>query len=424
MFLGYFDFIAAVGIFLMFFYMLMRHSSTWLHKTHIGNVALAAMWPLCQYSVAASGEIDVRHTITAAMYVSIIILAHNWLLFVLQVSQYPVKLSMRVRLPLMVPMIVMLLAMIGEPVRAIFFKGIAGKATILEFGSLFWWLILYTFSYCIAAVILILIKLWKAPSFRRSPLVWMLFGYVSFIAAGMSDVYYNVIAYPRYDVVPGLSSLGLLIIICSFSMVFCIGEWANRAEASFLEEIHARNLALIERNEQLKQLSITDELTGSYNRRFFQQHLLREIDIARRHRTTFSILLIDVDNFKVINDTYGHLAGDSILVSLAELIRGSLRKSDVLARIGGEEFALYLPHTSAEAAAAMADRIRELIVHKTFPTQKGIVPVTVSIGVASTGERVQIDEDARAYLESMLERADAALYRAKAGGRNQIISAE
>ncbi len=424
MFASYIDFIAAVGLSVMFFYMLSKHSSTWLHRSHIGNIVLAAVWPLCQYSIAASGVPDVQYMITTLVYVSVIVLAHNWLLFVLRISPYPQKLHNRIRLPLLVPTVIVLAALIWEPAHELFIARTVDKKTIMEFGPLFWWCLFYMFSYLMAALVIAIVKLLTAPPYKRAPLIAVLVGCVSYIALGSADVYYNVIIYPQYGVVPGLTSLGLLIITGCFSIPFFRGEWVKRAEATHLEEIHAKHMALLERNEQLKQLSATDELTGCYNRRFFRQHLLREIDIERRHKTVFSILLIDVDNFKLINDTYGHATGDEILIQLSEAIRGTLRKSDVLARIGGEEFTIYLPHTSMEAAVVMADRIRQVVLHERFVSRKGEVPVTVSIGVSSASADDQQRENPHAYLDELMERADIALYKAKAEGRNRIVSAE
>src|SRR5690606_9228509 len=108
----------------------------------------------------------------------------------------------------------------------------------------------------------------------------------------------------------------------------------------------------------------------------------------------------------------------------SEAIRGTLRKSDVLARIGGEEFTIYLPHTSMEAAVVMADRIRQVVLHERFVSRKGEVPVTVSIGVSSASADDQQRENPHAYLDELMERADIALYKAKAEGRNRIVSAE
>lgn len=164
--------------------------------------------------------------------------------------------------------------------------------------------------------------------------------------------------------------------------------------------------------DRLRQLSDTDPLTGLANRRKLLKRLDEEISLSNRHAIPLSLMMLDLDHFKHINDTWGHLQGDDVLASLARHARDLLREEDLMARLGGEEFALVLPLTPRGHAERLAERLRRHIADHDF----GIGPgnVTASIGIAE--HRVG---DAR---DVLLERADENLYAAKRGGRNQVIS--
>lgn len=158
--------------------------------------------------------------------------------------------------------------------------------------------------------------------------------------------------------------------------------------------------------------AVTDGLTGLYNHAYLLQSLRREVNRARRHDLTFSLLMFDLDNFKQVNDTRGHLEGDRVLVKSAALIRESLRDIDVPARYGGEEFSVILPETPRAGARLAAERIRAR-VEEHFKKPKRGVAVTISGGIATFPEDAGSAED-------MLRRADEALYRSKAAGKNRI----
>ncbi|KQP50262.1 response regulator PleD [Methylobacterium sp. Leaf399] len=163
------------------------------------------------------------------------------------------------------------------------------------------------------------------------------------------------------------------------------------------------------------ELAITDGLTGLHNRRYLDSHLGGLFEEARLRQRPVSALLLDIDRFKTINDTYGHDAGDEVLRAFAERVRTHTRGIDIVARYGGEEIVIILPDADVAGAHIIAERIRERIEATPFLVQKGTrtVPVTVSIGVsARRGE----DDTAAA----MLKRADLALYRAKDSGRNRV----
>lgn len=168
-------------------------------------------------------------------------------------------------------------------------------------------------------------------------------------------------------------------------------------------------------NRRLEALATTDPLTRVLNRRALLDRLNAEVDRAKRYDSGLSMLLLDVDYFKQINDTAGHLAGDSVLRQLGALLEDAMRKVDVVARYGGEEFVAILPETSVEGGVAFAERLRERIEAQEFDVG-GAQPVhlTVSIGIATfPSARVDSTED-------LFARADEALYRAKSAGRNQV----
>ncbi len=158
--------------------------------------------------------------------------------------------------------------------------------------------------------------------------------------------------------------------------------------------------------------ALTDELTKLPNRRYMAQRFLQEMQRARRSKKGLAFLMMDLDHFKQVNDTYGHLQGDQVLAELAKIIIAGKRESDVAARYGGEEFALILHETSAEGAQILAERIRAAVEAATFP---GNLKLTVSIGVAATEDEAQFT--------SLMEKADEALYEAKEGGRNRVAMA-
>jgi len=169
--------------------------------------------------------------------------------------------------------------------------------------------------------------------------------------------------------------------------------------------------------KKLAELVIRDELTGISNRRHFMATLQREWDLARRHSSIGTLLLIDADGFKRVNDTYGHLCGDAVLREMAAVIGGSLRHVDLLARFGGEEFIVFLPHTDSFGALDVAERIRGRVQAAQVTWQGVQLSVTVSIGVAPIRRELPT-------LDWMIHEADTALYAAKAAGRNCVRTLE
>lgn len=180
-----------------------------------------------------------------------------------------------------------------------------------------------------------------------------------------------------------------------------------------------RTLMVVTRISRLEHDALTDPLTGAYNRRHLDQLLPKEISAALRHNHPLSVLLVDIDHFKSINDSHGHQAGDQALVSLSEIARKVLRTTDVFIRYGGEEFLVIAPHTPAEGAIQLAERLRQRIAENPLilpGNQSNIeTKITVSVGVASLADEVS---DAN----SLVNLADENLYRAKQEGRNRVVS--
>lgn len=168
-------------------------------------------------------------------------------------------------------------------------------------------------------------------------------------------------------------------------------------------------------NQKLEQLVRTDPLTGTANRRHFVEQLQIEIRRARRENAPLSLLMMDLDHFKRINDTWGHAAGDEVLRNFARIVGDLLRATDMFARLGGEEFALLLPNTEQDGAIEVALRILEVVRQQSIDSGNGQIRYNVSIGAALLSEQ-------ETSYESLLKRADEALYRAKENGRNQVVA--
>ena len=166
---------------------------------------------------------------------------------------------------------------------------------------------------------------------------------------------------------------------------------------------------------QLYQSSVRDSLTGAYNRRHFDERLAAELAYADRHRTDLSLVLFDIDHFKMVNDNFGHPAGDAVLCHVVKLAQRELRAEDVFARYGGEEFAMLLRGVGPPGAIRAAGRIRTTIEANASKHSGRMISVTVSGGVAS------LSESAQRCAADLVARADARLYRAKNEGRNRMI---
>jgi len=174
---------------------------------------------------------------------------------------------------------------------------------------------------------------------------------------------------------------------------------------------------LEEKNKILDNLANVDGLTGVYNHRYFQNTLDREISRATRYESSLSIILVDIDHFKIFNDTYGHQVGDFVLREFAERLQTSLRTYDTLARYGGEEFVVILPQTQTEDALIVAEKLRTAIDETTFKDDREEYHVTASFGQACSTPAIEDNFDKNTFITQ----ADQALYEAKEKGRNLVI---
>jgi diguanylate cyclase (GGDEF)-like protein len=179
-------------------------------------------------------------------------------------------------------------------------------------------------------------------------------------------------------------------------------------------EFASSKRALERANEQLAKLSMTDRLTGLLNRGTWENLVDAEYERFRRYGQATSLVMFDIDHFKPVNDTYGHLAGDEVIRHTADVTRNNIRQSDSAGRYGGEEFGIILPETDAESARVICERIREAIEKSTVSTSAGDIQYTVSMGIA------QLTETPENYMQWM-QKADEALYKAKESGRNKVV---
>ncbi|MCD6569679.1 MAG: diguanylate cyclase [Deltaproteobacteria bacterium] len=176
--------------------------------------------------------------------------------------------------------------------------------------------------------------------------------------------------------------------------------------------------SLKEANEEIKILSITDPLTGCYNRGYMTEHLPQEISRAKRYSHSLSIVLCDIDHFKKVNDTYGHQVGDQVLKEFAQCIKESIRDNvDWLCRYGGEEFLIILPETNLSGACRMAERLLTLVSKRVVDVQGKEIYITASFGVTGFDS---IIPDEKISPKAMIRKVDMYLYQAKQEGRNRV----
>jgi diguanylate cyclase (GGDEF)-like protein/PAS domain S-box-containing protein len=182
------------------------------------------------------------------------------------------------------------------------------------------------------------------------------------------------------------------------------------AEVAHKAELERYHRDLEEANDQLRKLAVTDELTGLRNRRSFEERLVMEFSMARRRKRELSVLLIDVDNFKQINDRWGHAAGDEVLRRLGMVLRTTVRLPDLPARYGGEEFVVLLPESGEESAMGLARRVMQRVATEDWENE----PLTISVGMAAMNESLENGFQ-------LVELADEALYAAKRAGKNRVM---
>lgn len=209
---------------------------------------------------------------------------------------------------------------------------------------------------------------------------------------------------------------GAVIIDLIVPVIFLLGAcfvWLT-ARLSLQTALDVMRISVLERD------NATDVLTGVFNRRYLDNRLSEEVASARRYGLPLSVMMIDADHFKRINDSYGHQAGDQVLAILAKVIGNELRQSDLLARYGGEEFLVIVPNTDLPGTLILAERVRCRVRSHAFDliseaTAVRVIPVTISIGLASLGDGVESPE-------GLVQAAGQNLYRAKQTGRNRVVA--
>ncbi|PJI49607.1 MAG: GGDEF domain-containing protein [Pseudomonas sp.] len=206
----------------------------------------------------------------------------------------------------------------------------------------------------------------------------------------------------------GLTICGIGLVL---SFILWHGHVRNLRQREFLRQ---QRLELEEKNRQLEYLAGHDPLTGLFNRRQFDQLVGMELSRATRQPAPISLLMVDLDHFKFINDRYGHPLGDEVIRHTATLLRNHTRTGDSVARLGGEEFLLLLPDTSQPQARVIAEKVRRLLEETPLPMKDGLLYLTASFGIAC------LDAGLPGTYEGLYAAADKALYKAKASGRNRV----
>jgi two-component system cell cycle response regulator len=195
-----------------------------------------------------------------------------------------------------------------------------------------------------------------------------------------------------------------------------LDELELKARTRNMLKLRARSVALADANRALHKLATTDVLTDLMNRRSFIERANAEVARARRYKKPLSVLLLDADFFKRVNDTYGHAGGDQVLRDLADHARHVVREMDFVGRIGGEEFVICLPETALDGAMIVAERLRERVAGHPVAFEDKQISVSVSIGVTEI-------QPGDGEVAPLMQRADMALYEAKNSGRNRVIAA-
>jgi len=196
---------------------------------------------------------------------------------------------------------------------------------------------------------------------------------------------------------------------------FMLSSFEHRTPTTYHDRVMktcSSIVSIIQERKALRRLSMTDKLTGMWNRVKLDKLLVSQLKAYQRHAETYSLVLLDVDHFKQVNDTYGHNAGDAVLVDLANILKSNVRGNDVVGRWGGEEFMMLLSNSNAIKAQVVAEKMRVLVKQHQFP---GVGNVTISLGICEVSRELSVLE--------MIDCADQALYKAKKKGRDQVCLA-
>jgi diguanylate cyclase (GGDEF)-like protein len=240
------------------------------------------------------------------------------------------------------------------------------------------------------------------------PLVWLADAGVDFYFFRDADSFADSLFHPGSNELWMRTMASCMFIVFGIYAAFLLDR-AERVE----RKLRASNWELEKLKTELERLVVVDPLTGVFNRRKFHETLGMSIAAAMRHQHLFALLMLDIDNFKLINDRYGHQAGDEVLRVVCGLVGSSVRSVDQIFRVGGEEFCLVATAMDAEQAGALAEKIRQVVESHVFPE---VGRVTISIGIATFKEG-----DTQ---QNIFARADSAMYQAKNRGRNCVMCSE
>ncbi|KAA1187263.1 diguanylate cyclase [Paenibacillus sp. FSL R5-0744] len=536
-------------LFVLFIYIFVTVTITNLHKVYLTFHFTMMLWPFCQFALKTTADPDVQLFYVKLAFIDSILLTIGWLLFTIFLTGKSYLLRKKKTLILYIVAALILIGVIVNPKQS-FVLPMHGGYVERSYGPLFWLFILFLICTIIISLYIIYSALISNATQRiKKQVTHVLKGVLVLTVFVLLDVFLNVVLFKSQPVIPGMTSLGILIsaiffviaihrdkifdlvtiahqdiidtltlgilvlddnetvveinrsllpkinlqigdrfdlsaltpleqtasafrlfqhtylkqpmersevevfytslqayinitaepIVVGEIMVGRILTFQDRSELHRLiaetnqqnEILQERNLALIEiqnelsqTNQKLKQMAITDSLTGCYNRHYLTQYLEQEIIENMILKQPFAIILLDIDFFKTVNDNYGHLVGDVVICSTVEVIKQSLRETDILARYGGEEFIVYLPNTNHTQANLWAEHIKFMIeankVHVDEVAHS--VSITVSMGLLSINNFAeQYAESPTNQLNDLFESVDKALYQAKNAGRNQIV---
>lgn len=536
-------------LFVLFIYIFVTVTITNLHKVYLTFHFTMMLWPFCQFALKTTADPDVQLFYVKLAFIDSILLTIGWLLFTIFLTGKSYLLRKKKTLLLYIVAALILIGVIVNPKQS-FVLPMHGGYVERSYGPLFWLFILFLICTIIISLYIIYSALISNATQRiKKQVTHVLKGVLVLTVFVLLDVFLNVVLFKSQPVIPGMTSLGILIsaiffviaihrdkifdlvtiahqdiidtltvgilvlddnetvveinrsllpkinlqigdrfdlstltpleqtasafrlfqhtylkqpmertevevfytslqayinitaapIVVGEIMVGRILTFQDRSELHRLiaetnqqnEILQERNLALIEiqnklsqTNQKLKQMAITDSLTGCYNRHYLTQYLEKEIIENMILKQPFAIILLDIDFFKTVNDNYGHLVGDVVICSTVEVIKHSLRETDILARYGGEEFIVYLPNTNHTQANLWAEHIKFMIeankVHVDEVAHS--VSITVSMGLLSINNFAeQYAESPTNQLNDLFESVDKALYQAKNAGRNQIV---
>ncbi|WP_379137948.1 diguanylate cyclase [Paenibacillus sp. sgz500958] len=542
------DLIMCSILFYLLVYIIASVTITNLHKVYLGFHFAMMIWPYCQFAIRTVDAPIYQLFYVKLAFVDASLLTTGWIFFTILISGQSQFLKRKVLMLLFVPAFLSSLGVVLNP-NGWFVLPVNGGYVERIYGPIFWINITILIIHAIVSLYIIYVALVSDQAPRiKNQIMHMLKGILAVTVFIMLDVLLNVVLDDYLPVIPGFTSLGILVSAIFFVItihqdkVFDIVTIAHQdiidtmaygilvlddhervveinqslspymhlkigdpfdmahvlpkstdtierflycyrerpyevAELELLHpdvglylSIHAapiivkgvrvgriitfqdfterrrlidetnyQNTILQDRNEslikvqeelfqtnrKLRKMAITDSLTGCYNRHYLTQQLENEVIQSRDYTNPCAIILIDIDFFKAVNDTYGHLAGDAAICSTVEVLQHNLRQTDILARYGGEEFIIYLPITDESEAMLLAEQLKRSVESNKMKIENIDHPlsITISMGLLSIRDfKATHAKDAASYLSDLLKTVDMALYEAKHLGRNRIVS--